>query len=214
MKRIFLSILFWVSFLGISKAQYLPEKNNFLIELQLAPFGEQPFSTMGLQGRYFLNEKLALRLSFDFKTNHDEVTTPIYSDITGTIKKGETNFESMSTYFAISPGIEYHFRNNDRLSIYAGGGLLYGMQFANSYTFESEVRSHSNEYYRFYSYQTVDASGAIINPENGQITDYSGTSLGVVLMTGIDFYLYKGLYVGAELGLGYIYSFSGNKIWS
>ncbi len=200
---------------GFAQAQYQPEKSKFSIEMQFAPFGAQPFSNMGLKGRYFFNEKLALRLNLDYATLNNKNTTPISENTSYSTKKGEITYENSFSSFAVVPGIEYHFINWERLSVYAGGELLYGMQFASSnYDEEYQTYNNNNVPSKYYYHRTTDVSGAIASPsgyhyETPGIYNRCGTVFGGRLFTGIDFYIYKGLYLGAELGLDYTYTSYG-----
>lgn len=79
------------------------------------------------------------------------------------------------TNFGIGLGYEYHFAQTDRISVYAGGAVDFAMQTTNK-----------KEEYTGSTTETKNANGF--------------TKFGVKALTGVDVYLWKGLFVGTELG--------------
>lgn len=84
----------------------------------------------------------------------------------------------ITNIFSLSPGFEYHFSKFERVSPYVGAEL--GLAFGSEVT---KTDNNDNDYY------TKTKSPAF------------GFKIGVV--TGVDVHIYKGFYIGAELGLGY-----------
>lgn len=76
-------------------------------------------------------------------------------------------------------GYERHFKSYDRVDLY--GGAQFGMGFSNAKTYDAA----SQKMYK----------------------SASSTNIGVDVFTGINFYVYKKLYIGTELSFG----FSSNK---
>jgi opacity protein-like surface antigen len=79
------------------------------------------------------------------------------------------------TNFGIGLGYENHFAQFDRLSVYGGAGVDFAMQSTN---------------------KKVETTGATEETKNAD----GYTKFGVKAFTGVDVYLWKGLFVGAELG--------------
>jgi len=73
-------------------------------------------SLQQVRGRYFLSDKMALRLGVDLSY---ESTAP------------ETDVKASTLEFSIAPGIEKHFAGTNRLSPYIGAELLFGLKTAN-----------------------------------------------------------------------------------
>ena len=71
------------------------------------------------------------------------------------------------------PGFEYHFKGNDRISPYLGMDLGVGFM-SNKQNYSSTTNSSPDQYFLF----------------------------GFNFVTGVDIFLYRGLYTGVEIGLG------------
>lgn len=204
MKR-FTIILFAALFIAANtSAQDKPGKGSFSTEVQFNPFDQngKTFQLDGLKFRYFLTDKDAIRLKLGFNLNHSNSKNEephdndSYYDI--------TQFKYTSGDFHMNVGYERHFDVSKRISLYAGGSLGFIRHFAS--TKISELESHYSDGFK----------GEITN---GAITQLSGSSsidvenllplvndrafwgFNAAVFTGIDFYVYKGLYVGTELGL-------------
>lgn len=193
MKKIVLAAMICLAFVGTTQAQYKPEAGSFTTELQFTPMGNLVSNVntsglgisgapspifgldLGFKGRYFISDNLAVRLTLGFgNTTLKEVDYNMYSDG----KEYEDVLKTKTSNFVIAPGIEYHFAGFERLSPYVGAEFLFGT-LTNKTDFTT---SHNADYTK---------------------TKQKGTSLGINLVAGFDFYVYKGLYLGAELGFGY-----------
>lgn len=84
--------------------------------------------------------------------------------------------------FQFGLGYEKHFKAYDRVDLFAGGQAWFGTE--------------TNKY-----------DGHKQNNDKGR----NGTKFGVGAFTGINFYVYKKLYVGAEIGLNYEHT-QANKV--
>ena len=236
MKKILLiSVLAFASMVvGVAQNEYKLAKGNVSTELQFSLFNLNlgsgywggigventgHFIMPGLRMRYAITDRWAFRttLGFDFGHNSDK-TNPYEAnpDISGSsIKKNSY------TNFSVLPGIEYHFGKWERMSIYVGGELLFGINTTKS-TYKSnftsvnywggtgldgkiektiDLTAKNCDYYVYqgYDFNDVYRFEVYTNNPNGNM------AFGINAFTGIDFYVYKGLYLGAELGLGYIY---------
>ncbi len=104
--------------------------------------------------------------------------------------KDEDNNKSHVTEsaFNVKPGIIYSFSGTDRLEPYVGAELVFGLT------------SSCN-----YSYSKVD--GATYEREEKVRNSHFGANA----VTGFNFYVAKDLYVGAEVGLGFIVTPDSHK---
>lgn len=231
MKKMILLTLAMIVFSGMAQAQYKPEKGNFTTELQFSPFNlsyneyednfnSNPLSLDGLRMRYFFNEKWAIRANIKFnymsmKQSEDidrkgsDYWTPQYHQY------GEVSSKKSVIDFRIAPGFEYHFGNMERLSIYTGAEIFFGLR---NYRFnmDSDITYTAiNSNNDVASTRTVfelesKSTWATYNEDYNDgigITHRSSWIIGANLFLGMDFYVYKGLYLGAELGLGYEHYF-------
>lgn len=174
MKKIFtLAVLAVAAAFGANAQEsYAPEKGDFSVEVQVAPFSNsfKTFQIDGLQGRYFFSDKNAIRFGLGFGVNSNKSNESNDDDKLWT--------KSTNSNFSINLGFENHFFNYKRIDLYAGAGLGFNMNKIN------QTRSLGD-----------DKKTSTSNVEN------SYNEFAVKAFTGIDFYVYKGLYVGAEIGI-------------
>lgn len=96
----------------------------------------------------------------------------------------ESYTTNSSTTFSLAPGFEYHFSKFERVSPYVGAEL--GFLFGST---KDNTDNNDNSYYK-----------KVKSP-------IFGFKIGAV--TGVDVHIYKGFYIGAELGLGYTLTSEG-----
>lgn len=155
---------------------YIPQKGDFSTEIQFNPFsGEQIFDNGGVfQGRIFTSDKSALL----FELGLNGINTKEVDEALKENYNKDVFTRSYLGQFKIGLGYQYHFYNYKRISLYAGFKAHYIYQFAGKKThYGSESWSWNNK-------GTGNGFGAYIN-------------------TGIDFYIYKGLFLGAEIKAGF-----------
>lgn len=174
MKKVIFTLVIVCFAAMYSHAQFKPEGGTFTTELQFSPFSSQPFSEVGIRGRYFFNDNLALRLNLDFGITSSKVESG-----TGTTKATAKYSE---TTFSILPGIEYHLGNMERVSPYVGAELGFT-------SFGTKAKVEGDNYTSEITNGGSDRDG------------YNELGIGIVL--GVDFYIVQGLYMGAELGFGF-----------
>jgi opacity protein-like surface antigen len=167
-----------------AQVSQVPSAGSFATEVSLNPFTSNPLSLInGVRGRYFLSNKLAVRADFDLRyrslTNHAFTpagTTPVVEQI-----------ENNSLFsFNIAPGAEYHFATYNRVSLYAGAAIGLGFTKASAKTTNAG-----------------QISGNDIEVKGASSLGRSGFSFGLQAFAGVDVYVYKNLYMGAELGYQY-----------
>lgn len=226
MKKIFLAVLAIVGVCNTTSAQYTPQKNDISVEVGFNPFkgGNGVFTLDKELGdqyqfkvRWMFTDKDALRfklgLGIDNRTTKDETTDGIKYNIGDTYPTGVTNFpndphfttsslEQTDNYTSISfsVGYERHFPVSQRIDLYAGGEVGYRIESCSGKITEN----YRNEWYngadnKLESY--IDGSSTKEYTNKTPSGSYAKNSLTVAAFSGFDFYVYKGLYVGAELGI-------------
>lgn len=174
----------------------LPEKGTLSTEVQINPFDQDgnTFKLDGIKLRYFITDKDALRAKVGFgltsnSTKDDIVGTDPYSPT----EKMSVQHKQKSGDFSFDLGYERHFFTSGRIDLYGGAQVGVSRHFASASIVEgSEKLDYTNCIPSDFS---VDASNLSKLSDRG----YLGWNLDI--FTGIDFYLYKGLFVGTELGL-------------
>lgn len=173
-----------VSATAFAQESYAPAANDFSLEVQFNPFSNnfKTFQIDQLKGRYMFSDNDALRFGIGFGVDQDKIT-PDPEDAKEVWGKSKTG------NFSINLGWERHFFSYKRVDLYAGIGLGYRYDYAGATT--QQLDSDDKE-----------LKGSVVN-----CTDANGSGertmhqFYVNAFTGIDFYVYKGLYVGAELGV-------------
>lgn len=161
----------------------LPEKGDFSMEVQFKPFKSDgnTFSMEGLKLRYFMSGKDALRLTLGFGIDSDKSSS----------EEGEGDYKTKNEStkktgnFNIALGYERHFVTKGRLDFYGGAQIGFSKDFRS----EEEITSFDKKKEtNTWTNMTKDGERAKFG------VDFS-------LFTGLDFYVYKGLFLGTELGL-------------
>jgi len=197
-----------------ASAQFEAKQGDITTEVQFNPFSNN-FNTfrlkdgIQLKGRYFLTPQDAVRVKLGLGINSTNDVTknsltddfdskkPVYSK---NYQEIETN--NKSTQFQFALGYERHFMKEGRLDVYAGAELGYEslsysgdvtttinndvMTGTTGNTIRTQTQSTRKD-----EFEKQSTDGANINSNN----------LFAGLFTGFDFYIYKGLYVGTELGI-------------
>lgn len=175
-------LLFLVAMICISNvfAQNKPEKGSFGTEIQFNPFAQDGnmFKLDALKLRYFLTDNDALRLKLGFAVGSQKYDDDAYE------AKGKTGD------FNLDLGYERHFNLKGRLDLYAGAQIGIYKHFASASTSIDQGSSTQDEEW-----------SNMLPDENGDIIDRAYFGFATSVFTGLDFYVYKGLYVGTELGL-------------
>lgn len=161
-------------------AQYKPEKMSVATEINYSG-SNVSLPEFGARARLFLNENMVVRLGLGFSTTSDKNTVFKRNIKDEEYEEITTN---SSTSFSLLPGFEYHFSKFERVSPYVGAEL--GFLFGST---KDNTDNNDNSYYK-----------KVKSP-------IFGFKIGAV--TGVDVHIYKGFYIGAELGLGYTLTSEG-----
>lgn len=134
-----------------------------------------------LKFRYFVADNLAGRIGFNVSSSSQ--TDHVYGndDEVGSSRQSTNNV-------GFNLGLEKHFTGSDRLSTYAGADLLLQLN--------SEKQKLTDTNFSGSSY----LAGASGKGKSGS------TGIGLRLVTGADYYIVKKVYIGGELGWGFLYT--------
>ncbi len=189
----------------------LPSAGTLSTEVQFNPFdqkGEQ-FKLDALKFRYFLTDVDAVRLKLGLNLNNkntlDLVREPA-SDASRFDKdfynytKDNAENRVKSGSFSIDLGYERHLLKDGRLDIYAGAELGLEFGWTKQKGVECDADYEDEDKYSFFTRET-EVSGAVYDMTTNTMSNFGYTQIRAGVFTGLDFYLYKGLYVGTELGL-------------
>lgn len=171
-----------------SSSEYKPKKGTITTEVGLV--GGLNNASFNLNGgtakfRYFFKNDIAFRLGLGLASTSNETSNPQTAILPAPPVPITTDVSKTSNR-QFSLGVEKHFAGSDRLSTYAAFDLVLGF---NGATFES----------------TTD-NGVFTNitgVSNLAGANRAGSSFGVRVTTGADYYIAKKLYLGVELGLSY-----------
>ena len=168
----------------------------FTLEWKFNPFDyeSKPVKVAQLNGRMFLNDKSAVRLGVgvgfdrdtDEETKNNESTNP---------KESFSKVTNDALTLRFSLGYEYHFANTGHLDFYGGfeGGYL------------GRFYSATEESTKNYPYSSTTADVKYekteYNKRNSNDDKHNENGIFGSIFTGVDYYIYKKLYIGAELGI-------------
>lgn len=191
MKKILLSLVVITMVVFSASAHehdknYAPSEGDISLEVNFTPLGPSPIQVDFIQARYFLNSNMAVRLGllFNYASFEDQVQTAGAG--TGGSLLTE-NFSSTGSEFGLFAGFEYHFGGTGRLSPYAG--------------LELGIVSESYEH----DYSNSDGDRASVSGSDAPpptLGNIAQSMFGFSLFAGFDYYIYDGLFLGAEMGLG------------
>ena len=207
-------ILFITAFgLGIFSATYAQADNNkgdFATEIGFTPFHDNGESFKLNEGllkfRYFLTDKDALRLKVNFGIDNNTTKDYKLEDTKNklesyTSKSQAVENKSKYSKFEINLGYERHFKTDGRLDLYAGIELGYGI--------DSYSEDQNGNYTAIDYTANGKETGSTVATVSRKYTNQNAAGnrschyfTGNVF-TGLDFYVYKGLYIGAELGINF-----------
>lgn len=204
MKKILFSVLAAISALSAfaqadtayakeaTSLKYKAEPNRFGVEAGINL--KDGFSINGgrINAIYSLNEKLAVRCGFSL----DQTKTYKHDDIIDDEENTEDDTKkiTMRTDFEVLPGIVYSFKGTERLEPYIGAEVVFGFG-------KDRERTKGNHS----GYDDTDKEGlAKKNYEASSKKTETNLFFGANGFTGFNFYLCKDLFIGAELGFGFI----------
>lgn len=150
------------------------EKGNFTVEMELAPLGSEPLKMNSFRIRKFTSDQTALRLSTFIGGKR---TPSINSNGDVDLKNVSSNFD-----FTLRPGIEKHFDGTKKLSPYIGTELFIGIGQTNQ------------------SSQSIWGTDQVMTTKNAS----RNSKMGLNFICGTDYYFSDKIYLGIEMGFGFL----------
>ena len=219
MKKSFLTFLVFIFSLLLfaqneNSNSFKPAKNNFSVEVDFMPFNlDKPINLNSFRGRFFLNEKMAIRVGFNFRNKNNYSESP--ADLNNDDVMMFNTIDEKFTVFGLSTGFEYHLLNSKRISPYIGIDI--GYENKSSSSVYEDIIEEFNYPNGGYTYETrtteyENSWGGLVyiyDPNNGYYYIHEGpverayTIFSVNAVLGADIYIIKHLYLGFEIGLGY-----------
>ena len=169
-----------------------------LFTLKFNPFDyeSKPVKVAQLNARMFLNDKSAVRLGVGVGFNRDDDE---YSELDRiSAKDSISKITNNALTLRFSLGYEYHFANTGRLDFYGGieGGYLGRFYSATEDLSATRTEVETTSTITYYDYWKTE-----YNKRNSEGDKLNENGIFASVFTGIDYYIYKKLYIGAELGL-------------
>lgn len=170
----------------------------FTLEWKFNPFDyeSKPVKVAQLNARMFLNDKSAVRLGVGVGFNRDDDE---YSELDRiSAKDSISKITNNALTLRFSLGYEYHFANTGRLDFYGGieGGYLGRFYSATEDLSATRTEVETTSTITYYDYWKTE-----YNKRNSEGDKLNENGIFASVFTGIDYYIYKKLYIGAELGL-------------
>lgn len=173
-------------------------QGDWSTEIQFNPFSNDfgTFKLDQIKVRYMITDQDALRFGIGFGLDNSKNTPNPESN--------EEDIWSKNSYgsFSINLGYERHIIQKGRIDLYLGAALGYERTNASQKSqapYQTGVTNQGDPIYSLYETSVhnawLDGNGNLYgNHRTSNIFKFN-------LLTGIDFYVYKGLYVGAEFGI-------------
>lgn len=202
MKKLLLATAVCLLASANSFAQYKPEAGTVTTEIQFNPFNQdnENFSIDGLKLRYFFNEKHALRLNLGFGVGSNKYSNEgVRDDADKTAWSQDT--KSKNGHFTLGVGYEYHIDVAPRFSVYVGGETGFTITNAKSTINIKEGTAETDLTIKNHYTDNAEDLTSFDTTTGWPVTPYGSFSYNLQALTGFDFYMYKGLYCGAEFGL-------------
>ncbi|MCB9195920.1 MAG: hypothetical protein H6600_03385 [Flavobacteriales bacterium] len=156
-----------------SNFYFSQDSGSFSLETQFDVFSKNNNAGNNLKFRYFINNTHVIRTNwgFDFNSNTNEIL-----EVDG---DGVGSIETINSLNNISLGYEYHM-SQERFSPYLGCSFVGGFGKDEIYGSRTDGSVFINDF-NFSQKQSI-------------------SQFGIRFFTGFDFYIYKGLYCGSEIG--------------
>ena len=172
----------------------------FTLEWKFNPFDyeSKPVKVAQLNGRMFLNDKSAVRLGVGvgFDRDTDEHSSDNKEGTSTYVSSNKTTNDALTLRFSL--GYEYHFANTGHLDFYGG---LEGGYLGRFFSATKEISSTQNQVETTSTITNFNYDNTEYKKRNSDGDKLNENGIFASVFTGIDYYIYKKLYIGAELGL-------------
>ncbi len=176
---------------AMAEDDYGMQKSDISTEIQFNPFSNDfgTFKLDQIKVRYMFTDKDALRFGIGFGLDTNKNTPD---------PENNDDVWNKNTYgsFSINLGYERHLVQKGRIDLYAGLGLGFERTNASSTSQAKAQTGTTQEGDPIYEITETKYHNCWSDQSKRTANIFK-----VDIFTGIDFYVYKGLYVGAELGI-------------
>ena len=199
------------------KAQaYSAERLNLWstdVEMNLFGNNFNNFRLNELNVRRYLNDRTALRFTLGFGMNNDKTTNTTENedpsiDKNATYYISHSNTETINRVknFKVGFGYEYHRDIFDKVDIYTGGELGFETFLYSATVTTNADAENQNVGTSYYSRTETTYTQTDDYYKSDALGSTNMNNIFIGGFAGADVYFYKNIYVGAELGLKYVYS--------
>ena len=202
-------------------AQELPEKGSIVTEIGFTPFkssGETfKLNDAMLKFRYFVTDKDVVRLKLGVGIDNnttDNATFTHPQDLSGynvRVEDNSTKTTNKKSDIQIMLGYERHFAPTGRFDVYAGAEIGFEWNNRSGSVEENGLTTGYINSKLDYTEQTAKNTDYTDMTPDGELSSHAFKG-GV--FAGLDFYIYKGLYIGTELGISFTSGKSPNGYYS
>lgn len=204
----------------MADAQSTPAKGDITAEIGFTPFKSSGESFKLNEGmfkvRYFLTDKDVVRVKLGVGIDNTTNTQTSFTDAADktqpyTISNSSTETKSKYSNFSFALGYERHLKTVDRLDVYVGAEFGYG---TDSYSGEETSAATSMDYANGKLDETCVFNSVKEYTDRNAAGNRSSHYFTGSVFTGIDFYVYKNLYMGVELGINFKSGKSPNSFYT
>lgn len=191
-------------------AQELPKKGSIVTEIGFTPFkssGETfKLNDAMLKFRYFVTDKDVVRLKLGVGIDNnttDNATFTHPQDLSGynvEVVDNSTKTTNKKSDIQIMLGYERHFAPTGRFDVYAGAEIGFEWNNRSGSVEENGLTTGYSNSKLDYTVQSARNTDYTDMTPDGELSSHAFKG-GV--FAGLDFYIYKGLYIGTELGISF-----------
>ena len=202
-------------------AQELPKKGSIVTEIGFTPFkssGETfKLNDAMLKFRYFVTDKDVVRLKLGVGIDNnttDNATFTHPQDLSGynvEVVDNSTKTTNKKSDIQIMLGYERHFAPTGRFDVYAGAEIGFEWNNRSGSVEENGLTTGYRNSKLDYTEQSAKNTDYTDMTPDGELSSHAFKG-GV--FAGLDFYIYKGLYIGTELGISFTSGKSPNGYYS
>lgn len=210
MKKLLIMMALGLGIVATANAQDTPQKGDFTTEVGFTPFKSSGdvfrLNDAMFKVRYFLTDKDAVRVKLNVGIDNSSETETSFTDAADktqpySIANSTTETTSKCTDFSFAVGYERHLKTMDRLDVYVGAEIGYGLK---SYSGDKTTTGTTTSYDGSGQLQgTYDWSSITEYTDRNANNDKSSHYFKGGVFAGLDFYVYKSLYLGVELGISF-----------
>lgn len=191
-------------------AQELPQKGSIVTEIGFTPFkssGETfKLNDAMLKFRYFVTDKDVVRLKLGVGIDNnttDNATFTHPQDLSGynvQVVDNSKKTTNKKSDIQIMLGYERHFAPTGRFDVYAGAEIGFEWNNRSGSVEENGLTTGYSNSKLDYTVQSARNTDYTDMTPDGELSSHAFKG-GV--FAGLDFYIYKGLYIGTELGISF-----------